>query len=95
MKDSQHSSQQGPQSSLLKERLQRERRSEIQRGLDRLAGDMSTVAEPKVAATTPTRFQAADGIGNEPKQETNCDGKKGPALNDEDQVCLLSSLDPL
>lgn len=76
-KDSQTSSQLGPQSTLLQEKLQRERRSEIQRGLTRLADD------------TPTRCATADGRRQDPDQEFG-DGKhKGLALREMEQVLQI------
>lgn len=84
VKDSQHSSQLGPQSTLLQEKLQRERRSEIQRSLTRLADE-----------TTPTRCTTADGRRQDADQEVG-DGKhKGLALREMEQVLHISVVHPI
>lgn len=87
--DGSHSSaQHGPQSTLLQEKLQQERRSEIQRGLTRLAderGPDSDANKPTPATTTPTRSGASDA-----KQQDAAPGsagsKKGLALKETEQV---------
>lgn len=90
VKDSQSSSQKEPQSTLLQDKLQKERRSEIQRNLNRLAGEMSSSGptDPRAAIVTPTRCATADGRrGAESKDETGDLGKKkGPALKEMEQV---------
>lgn len=89
-KDSQHSSQQGPQSTLLQEKLQRERRSEIQRNLNRMAGDMGPATESRVSIATPTRCATADGRRHDASQENGDSRKKGLALKEMEQVfCFL------
>lgn len=87
-KDSQHSSQQGPQSTLLQEKLQRERRSEIQRNLDRLADEMGTATEPRAAIVTPARCATADGRRQGAAQEPGDSKNKGLALKEMEEVPL-------
>lgn len=88
-KDSQSSAQQEPQSTLLHEKLQKERRSEIQRNLDRLTGDMSNsgTANPRAATATPVRCATADGRRPALMDQNGDIGKKrGPALKEMEQV---------
>ncbi|KAK2606648.1 hypothetical protein N8I77_005382 [Diaporthe amygdali] len=88
VRGSQTSSQQEPTSTLLQEKLQRERRSEIQRNLNRLAGEMNTAADAQQAATsTPVRCATADGKRPE-SSDTNGDTgkKKGLALKEMEQA---------
>lgn len=95
VRGSQTSSQQEPTSTLLQEKLQRERRSEIQRNLNRLAGEMNTAADAQQAATpTPVRCATADGKRPE-SSDTNGDTgkKKGLALKEMEQV-LMAPLHP-
>lgn len=87
-KDSQHSSQQGPQSSLLQEKLQRERRSEIQRNLDRLADEVGTGTESRAAIVTPNRSLTADGRRQDASRESGDSRNKGLALKEMEQVPL-------
>lgn len=90
VRDSQTSSHQEPASTLLQEKLQRERRSEIQRNLSRLAGDMSSPgADTQATASTPVRCATADGRRPE-SSDTNGDGgkKKGFALKEMEQVLI-------
>ncbi|KAI3393832.1 hypothetical protein diail_3559 [Diaporthe ilicicola] len=81
------SSSQEPASTLLQEKLQRERRSEIQRNLNRLAGEMNTEADTQPAASTPVRCATADGKRPE-SSDTNGDTgkKKGLALKEMEQA---------
>lgn len=94
VKGSQSSSHQEPTSTLLQEKLQRERRSEIQRNLNRLAGEMTPAAESQAATSTPLRCATADGKRPE-SSDTNGDAgkKKGLALKEMEQV-LTNSLAP-
>lgn len=90
VRGSQSSSHQEPASTLLQEKLQRERRSEIQRNLNRLAGEMNTTATDAQATTsTPVRCATADGKRPE-SSEVNGDAgkKKGLALKEMEQVLM-------
>lgn len=89
VKDSQTSAQQEPQSTLLQEKLQKERRSEIQRNLDRLTGEMSSSgpADLRAATATPVRCATADGRRPELKDQNGVNGnKRGPALKEMEQT---------
>lgn len=87
--DSQSSSKQEPQSTLLQERLQQQRRSEIQRNLNRLAGEMSGsgAAGSRAATATPRRSDIAD-VGRPGSKDGGGDtGTRGLALKEMEQVC--------
>ncbi|KUI53233.1 hypothetical protein VP1G_00662 [Cytospora mali] len=89
VKGSHSSLQQEPQSTLLQEKLQKERRSEIQRNLNRIAGEMSSagLVDPKTATVTPARCSTAGGSFPEPKDENGETGeKKGLALKEMEQT---------
>lgn len=87
VKDSQSSAQLATQSTLLQEKLQQERRSEIQRSLTRLAGEMGSSNEPRAVLATPTRCATADGRRQEPTaQEPGTGRSKGLTLLEMDQV---------
>lgn len=87
---SQSSSHQEPASTLLQEKLQRERRSEIQRNLNRLAGEMNaTAADTQATASTPVRCATADGRRPESSDANSDAGKKrGFALKEMEQVLI-------
>lgn len=85
LRGSQHSSQQGPQSALLLEKLQQERRTEIQRNLTRLTGDLSSSDESKTIAVTP------EGKHHDRTRNGGDDRKKGLALKETEQVLILDS----
>lgn len=88
VRGSQSSTQQEPASTLLQEKLQRERRSEIQRNLNRLAGEMNTTAgDTQAAVSTPVRCATADGRRPE-SSDANSDAgkKKGFALKEMEQA---------
>lgn len=91
-KDSSSTSEQGPRSALLQEKLQRERRSEIQRNLSRLAGDAgASTIEPSDSAVTatPPRSATLPGEDGDATPGSNGDGKKrGPGLKEMEQVRL-------
>lgn len=92
--DSSSTLEQGPRSALLQEKLQRERRSEIQRNLSRLAGETgASTIEPSdsaaadAAAATPPRpatFSAEDGDAT--STSNGDDKKRGPGLKEMEQV---------
>lgn len=85
--DGSHSStQHGPHSALLQEKLQQERRSEIQRSLTRLADDIGTDNDSKPTTTTPTRCTTSDGKQQESGLESTDPKKKGLALKETEQV---------
>lgn len=87
VKDSQSSAQLASQSTLLQEKLQLERRSEIQRNLTRLAGEMGAANESRAALATPTRCATADGRRNELTTQEITNGRsKGLTLLEMDQV---------
>lgn len=94
IRGSQSSTHQEPASTLLQEKLQRERRSEIQRNLNRLADEMGTADTTQPAVSTPVRCATADG-----KRPASSDAngdvgkKKGLALKEMEQV-LTPSLPP-
>lgn len=84
--DSQSSVQLATQSTLLQEKLQQERRHEIQRSLTRLADEMGVGNESRAAPATPTRCATADGKRPELTADT-VDGKsKGFSLKEMGQV---------
>ncbi|KAG6354532.1 hypothetical protein INS49_004549 [Diaporthe citri] len=88
VRGSQSSTHQEPASTLLQEKLQRERRSEIQRNLNRLAGDMNiTAVDTQVTASTPVRCATADGR-RPGSSDANSDAgkKKGFALKEMEQA---------
>ncbi|ROW17194.1 hypothetical protein VPNG_01346 [Cytospora leucostoma] len=88
IKDSHSSSKQEPQSTLLHERLQLERRSEIQRNLNRLAGEMSGAgaAGSRAATATPKQSDITD-VGRPGSKDGGGDtGKKGLALKEMEQT---------
>lgn len=91
-KESSSTSEQGPRSALLQEKLQRERRSEIQRNLSRLAGDAGAATiEPSDSAVTatPPRLATLPGEDGDAASGTNGNGKKGgPGLKGMEQVSL-------
>lgn len=85
--DGSHSSaQHGPQSTLLQEKLQQERRSEIQRSLTRLADEMGTDNDSKPTTATPTRTAASDPKQQDAGPESADSKKKGLALKETEQV---------
>lgn len=85
--DGSHSSaQHGPQSTLLQEKLQQERRSEIQRSLTRLADEMGTDNDSKPTTATPTRSATSDPKQQDPGSETTDSKAKGLALKETEQV---------
>lgn len=89
IKESHSSAQQEPQSTLLQEKLQKERRSEIQRNLNRLAGEMSNSgpADLRGATTTPVQCITADSRHTKSKDQNDDPGKRrGPALKEMEQV---------
>lgn len=90
IRGSQSSSHQEPASTLLQEKLQRERRSEIQRNLSRLAADMnSPAADTQATASTPVRCATADGKRPESSDANGDTGrKKGLALKEMEQVLI-------
>lgn len=90
VRGSQSSSHQEPSSTLLQEKLQRERRSEIQRNLNRLASDMnSPAADPQITTTTPVRCATADGRRPDSSDTNGESGKKkGLALKEMEQVLI-------
>lgn len=84
--ESASSAQLTTQSVLLRERLQQERRHEIQRSLTRLADEMGAANESRAAPATPTRCATADG--KQPDlTEDHTEGKiKGFSLKEMGQV---------
>lgn len=89
VKESQSSAQQEPQSSLLQEKLQRERRSEIQRNLNRLAGEMSNTNpdDPRAATSTPVAETSSVDRHPDSRERHGDPGKnRGPALKEMEQV---------
>lgn len=93
--DGSHSSaQHGPQSTLLQEKLQQERRSEIQRNLTRLADEMSADSDSKPTTTTPTRSGTSDAKQQDAVPEST-DSKKGLALKETEQVSFGHFTTPL
>lgn len=92
--DGSHSSaQHGPQSTLLQEKLQQERRSEIQRNLTRLADEMGADSDSKPTTTTPTRSGTSDAQQQDAVPEST-DSKKGLALKETEQVSFSHSKTP-
>jgi hypothetical protein len=94
IRGSQSSTHQEPASTLLQEKLQRERRSEIQRNLNRLADEMGPADSPQAAvASTPVRCATADGK-RPGSSDANGDAgkKKGLALKEMEQVPMPSLL---
>jgi hypothetical protein len=89
VRGSQSSTHQEPASTLLQEKLQRERRSEIQRNLNRLADEMSIADNTQPAASTPVRCATADGK-RPGSSDANGDAgkKKGLALKEMEQVLM-------
>lgn len=89
IRGSQSSTHQEPASTLLQEKLQRERRSEIQRNLNRLADEMTTADNTQAATSTPVRCATADGK-RPGSSDTNGDAgkKKGLALKEMEQVLM-------
>lgn len=85
LKSSHHSSQHGAQSTLLLQKLQQERRTEIQRNLTRLTGDLSSSDESKTIAVTP------GGEHHENARLADSDMKKGFSLKETEQVPALAS----
>lgn len=88
VRGSQSSSHQEPASTLLQEKLQRERRSEIQRNLNRLAGETNnTATDTQPSISTPVRCATADGKRPESSDANGDAGKKkGLALKEMEQV---------
>lgn len=98
VRGSQSSSHQEPASTLLQEKLQRERRSEIQRNLNRLAGEMkTTAADTQPTTSIPMRCATADGNRPDSSDANGDVGKtKGLALKEMEEVLMASlHLDPL
>lgn len=92
IKNSHSSAQLATQSTLLQEKLQQERRHEIQRSLTRLAGEMGDANESRAAPATPTRCVTVDGQRPDLMGDIN-DGKaKGFSLIEMGQVLPSSSL---
>lgn len=87
---SQHSSQQGPQSSLLQEKLKRERKSEIQRNLTRLADEVDAANDPKTPVVTHNRSATADGRRHESSQPNGDSKKKALGLKEAEKVLLVA-----
>lgn len=89
VRGSQSSTQQEPTSTLLQEKLQRERKSEIQRNLNRLADEMGTADNTQPTLSTPVRCATADGK-RPGSSEANGDAgkKKGLALKEMEQVLM-------
>lgn len=87
VRGSQSSTHQEPASALLQEKLQRERRSEIQRNLDRLADEMGTADNTQPTTSTPVRCATADGR-RPGSSDANGDAgkKKGLALKEMEQA---------
>lgn len=96
VRGSQSSSHQEPSSTLLQEKLQRERRSEIQRNLNRLASDMnSPAADAQITTTTPVRCATADGRRPDSSDANGESGKKkGLALKEMEQVLMAPFFHP-
>lgn len=92
VRGSQSSSHQEPASTLLQEKLQRERRSEIQRNLNRLAGEMkTTAADTQPTTPTPVRCATADGKRPDSSDANGDTGKtKGLALKEMEEVLMAS-----
>lgn len=91
VQNSHSSAQLTTQSTLLQEKLQHERKQEIQRNLTRLASEMGTAHESRVAPATPSRSATSDGKGLESTEEIG-DGKiKGFSLKEMGQVLLFDT----
>ncbi|KAG8164023.1 hypothetical protein KVR01_005941 [Diaporthe batatas] len=83
IRGSQSSTHQEPASALLQEKLQHQRRSEIQRNLNRLADEMGTADNAQPAASTPVRCATADGKRPASSEASDDVGKnRGPALKE-------------
>lgn len=96
VRGSQSSTHQEPASALLQEKLQRERRSEIQRNLSRLAGEMNAPgADTQTTMSTPVRCATADGKRPGSSDANGDSGKKkGLALKEMEQVLMGSLIPP-
>lgn len=86
VKNSHSSAQLATQSTLLQEKLQEERKNEIQRNLTRLAGEMGAANESRAAPATPARVATGDGSRLELTDDVG-DGKiKGFSLKEMGQT---------
>lgn len=89
IKNSHSSAQLATQSTLLQEKLQQERKNEIQRNLNRLAGEIGAANESRAAPATPIRLATGDGTRPVVTDDVG-DGKvKGFSLKEMGQVLLF------
>lgn len=79
----------GPQSTFLQEKLQQERRSEIQRSLTRLGDEMDTDNDAKPHSATPARPLISDGKQQDAGPGMADPKKRGLALKETEQVRLI------
>ncbi|KAJ4417715.1 hypothetical protein N0V82_005989 [Gnomoniopsis sp. IMI 355080] len=86
VKNSQSSAQPATQSTLLQEKLQEERKNEIQRNLTRLAGEIGAANEPRAAPATPARSATGDGTRPEVTDDVGDGQVKGLALKEMGQT---------
>lgn len=88
-KNSQSGAQPATQSILLQEKLQEERKNEIQRNLTRLAGEMGVANESRAAPATPARSATGDGTRPQVTDDVGDGPIKGLALKEMGQVMLF------
>lgn len=89
VQNSHSSAQLTTQSTLLQEKLQEQRKQDIQRNLTRLAGEMGTAHESRAAPATPARLATGDGQGPESIEDLREGKIKGFSLKEMGQVLPL------